>query len=210
MRISTIKTLTAALIGVGGVTAVVVGVNVGQYYFEGRQADGTYRFRSEQTTDGGTYRDANGVDQPLITRRTTLVAVGPDSPDGILDVERTRKDLAEIDRLRQQDIRELKGVFETEVNGYREHRGLNYSYTLPDGRTALVNEADPDDRDRKVVLTADQWKELRQLRDAGPGEDRGTEEKEVKGRTFIFHRQRFVLSDGTEVIWSKGTPKDDQ
>lgn len=204
------KLAVAALIGVGGITAVVVGVNVGQYYFEGKQADGTYRFRSEQTTDGGTYRDANGVEQPLITRRTTSVVVGPDSPDGTLDVERTRKDLAEIDRLRQQDIRELKGVVETEVNGDRERRILYYSYTLADGRTILRNDLDSDDRDRKTVLTTEQWKELGQLRDAGPGEDCGTEEKEVKGRTFTFQRQRFLLGDGTEVIWSKGTPKDNQ
>ena len=32
-------------------------------------------------------------------------------------------------------------------------------------------------------------------------------EKEVRGRMFSFKRQRFVLSDGTEVIKSVGRPK---
>ncbi len=210
MRHPISKLVVAALVGVGGITAVVVGVNVGQYYFEGRQADGTYRFRSEQTSDGGTYRDANGVEQTLITRRTTVVTVGPDSSDGTLDVERMRRDLAEIDRLRQQDIRELKAVDEMEVNGARERRTLYYRYTLASGRSMLRNEPDPDDRDYQRVLTADQWEEFQQLRKAGPGADSGTQEKEVRGRIFTFQRQRFVLRDGTEVIWSKGAPKGSQ
>jgi hypothetical protein len=210
MRHPISKLAVAALVGVGGITAVVVGVNVGQYYFEGREADGTYRFRSEQTLDGGSYRDANGVERTVMTRRTTSVAVGPDSPDGTLDVERTKRDLAEIDRLRQQDIRELKAVTETEVNGARERRTLYYRYTLAGGRSMLANEPDWDDRDYKRVLTTDQWQELRQLRDAGSGEDCGTQEKEVKGRMFTFQRQRFVLRDGTKIIWSKGVPKSSQ
>jgi len=196
----------AALIGVGGITVVVVGVNVGQYYFEGKQADGTYRFRSEQTSDGGTHRDANGVDQPLITRRTTLVAVGPDSLDGTLDVERTRKDLEEIDRLRQQDLRHLRAVIDTETGG-SFHRTLLYDYTLSNGRTFCVNEGDPDHKEGTHLTTA-QWDELNQLKRAGKGQDAGTQEEQVKGRLFSFQRQRFVLSDGTEVIWSQGTPKD--
>jgi hypothetical protein len=210
MRHPISKLAIAALIGVGGITAVVVGVNVGQYYFEGRQPDGTYRFRSDQTFDGGTYRDANGVEQPLITRKTTVVTVGPDSPDGTLDVERTKRDLAEIDRLCQQDIRDLKAVSEIEVNGTRERPVLYYSYTLADGRSILRNERDPDDRDYKEVLTADQWQEFHQLRRAGPGADLGTQEKEVKGRMFTFQRQRFVLRDGTQIIWSEGVPKSSQ
>lgn len=207
MRHPISKLAIAALIGVGGMTAAVVGVNIGQYYFEGRQPDGTYSFRSEQTFDGGTYRDANGVEQRLITQKTTVVTVGPDSPDGTLDVERTKRDLAEIDRLCQQDIRDLKAVGEIEVNGTRERPVLYYSYTLADGRSILRNERDPNDRDYKEVLTTDQWQEFHQLRRAGPGEDLGTQEKEVKGRVFTFQRQRFVLRDGTEVIWSKGVPK---
>jgi len=210
MRHPISKWAVAALIGVGGMIAAVVGVDVGQYYFEGRQADGTYRFRSDQTFDGGTYRDANGVEQTLITRKTTVVTVGPDSPDGTLDVEQMTRDLAEVDRLRQQDVRELKGVDEIEANRARERRTLYYCYTLASGRSMLRNEPDPDDRDYKEVLTADQWREFHQLRRAGPGEHLGTQEKELKGRMFTFKRQRFVLRDGTEVIWSNGVPQSSQ
>jgi len=208
MRHSMTKLALAALVCVGGITAAVVGVNIGQYYFEGREADGTYLFKSEQTFDGGTQRDANGVEQPVITRRTTVVTVGPDSPDGTLDVERTRKDLEEIDRLRQQDIRQLGWVIDTETS-HGSHRTLLYEYTLSNGRKCCMNDTDPDRRDGTRLTTA-QWNELNQLKRAGKGQDAGTEEKQVKGRPFSFQRQRFLLSDGTEIIRSEGKPKNDQ
>ena len=198
----------AALIGVGGITAVVVGVNVGQYYFEGRQADGTYQFHSEQTWVSGTVRDANGVEQPLITKRMTSVTVGPDSPDGTLHVEQTQKDLEEIDRLRQQDIRRLRAVIDTEAGG-GFYRSLLYEYTLSNGRTYCSSEGDPDQKDQTHLTTA-QKNELNQLTRTGKGQDAGTQDKQVKGRLFSFQRQRFVLSDGTEIIRSRGTPKDSQ
>jgi hypothetical protein len=208
MRRPISKLAVAALIGVGGITAVVVGVNVGQYYFEGKQADGTYQFRSEQAWVRGTVRDANGVEQPLITKRTTSVTVGPDSPDGTLNVEQTQKDLEEIDRLRQQDIRRLRAVFDTEAGGGL-YRILLYDYTLSNGRTLCMSENDPDHKSEMHLTTA-QRDELDQLTQAGKGQDAGTQEKQVRGHLFLFQRQRFVLSDGTEVIRSEGTPKDSQ
>lgn len=203
-----VKLAIAGLIGIGGMTAAVVGVNIGRYYFEGRQADGTYQFSSEQTWVSGTMRDANGVEQPIVTTRATSVTLGPDRPDGTLDVEQARKDLEEIDRLRQQDIRRLKAVFDTEAGG-GFYRSLLYEYALSNGRTYGSCEGDPDQQDGTHLTTA-QKGELNQLTQTGKGQDAGTEEKQVKGRLFLFQRQRFVLSDGTEVIWSKGTPKDSQ
>lgn len=208
MRHPISKLIVAALVGVGGITAVVVGVNVGQYYFEGRGEDGTYRFRSEQAWISGSVRDANGAEQPIITRRTTSVALGPDSPDGGLNVEQARKDLEEIDRLRQQDIRQLSGVIDTETKG-GSHRSFLYNYTLSNGRTFCVSEGESGRKDG-TQLTGAQWDELTQLRQAGKGQDAGTREEQVKGRLFLFQRQRFVLNDGTEVIWSKGVPKESQ
>jgi hypothetical protein len=202
------KLAVAALIGIGGITAVVVGVNVGQYYFAGKQADGTYRFRSEQAWVSGTVRDANGAEQPLITKRVTSVTVGPDSPDGTLNVEQTQKDLEEIDRLRRQDIRHLRAVIDTEAGG-GFYRSLLYEYTISNGRTYCSNEGDPDQKDETHLTTA-QIQELNQLTRTEKGQDAGTEEKQVKGRLFLFQRQRFVLSDGTEVIQARGTPKDTQ
>ncbi len=206
MRHSMTKLALAALVCLGGLTAAVVGVNIREYYFEGREADGTYLFKSEQTFDGGTQRDANGVEQRLITKHTTVVTVGPDSPDGTLDVERTRRDLEEIDRLRQQDIRELKWVIDTETS-QGSHRTLLYEYTLSDGRKWCRNDTDPDRRDGTRLTTA-QWNELHQLQDAGKGQEAGTREEQIKGHLFSFQRQRFVLSDGTEVIRSEGKLKD--
>jgi hypothetical protein len=52
-----------------------------------------------------------------------------------------------------------------------------------------------------------QLDEFRQLKKAGPGEDLGTYEETVEGRVFSFKREKYLLSDGTEIIWSVGTPK---
>jgi hypothetical protein len=71
--------------------------------------------------------------------------------------------------------------------------------------------------DDMPVYSQEQWKEFspqleesRRLREAGPGEDLGPHEETVEGRVFSFKRERYFLSDGTEVIWSYGTLKDDQ
>jgi len=60
------------------------------------------------------------------------------------------------------------------------------------------------------ILDKNQRQEWVQLKEACPGEDMGTYEQEVKGHLFVFKRQKFALSDGTELIWSYGTLKDDQ
>ncbi len=52
-----------------------------------------------------------------------------------------------------------------------------------------------------------QKEELINLVRADEYEKIGLEEKEFRGRIFSFERNRFVLSDGTEVIWSVGRQK---
>ena len=37
-----------------------------------------------------------------------------------------------------------------------------------------------------------------------------TFERVLQGRTFTFKKYEFTLSDGTQVAWSIGTPKDNQ
>ncbi|MBN2592272.1 MAG: hypothetical protein JXA81_02105, partial [Sedimentisphaerales bacterium] len=54
------------------------------------------------------------------------------------------------------------------------------------------------------------WEEWCQLKKAGHGEDLGTYEETMEGRVFSFKREKYFLSDGTEIIWSVGLPKDDQ
>ena len=39
---------------------------------------------------------------------------------------------------------------------------------------------------------------------------RADDAQKVEDFLFIFKRQKFTLSDGTELIWSYGTLKDDQ
>ena len=65
-------------------------------------------------------------------------------------------------------------------------------------------------------MIGDRQEELSQLlRERRRQEEDGqklatTEEKQVKGRIFSFKREKYILSDGTEVTYSVGRPKQDQ
>jgi hypothetical protein len=175
-----VAAVIAVVIGLGAIS--VVGVNIGRYYYYGKTDAGDHIFVSEDRQDVVTM-DANGV----------------------TDVEQTRTDLQEIASLRQQNKRELLRVEETTMAGTVEMRMHEYKYTLSDGRTEEMREGMKwgggfDDEKR--------WQEWRQLKEAGPGEDLGTYEETVEGRVFSFQRERYVLRDGTEIIWSVGLPKD--
>ena len=122
------------------------------------------------------------------------------------DAEQTRNDLREIATLRQQDKRQLIGVDELVANGDLDRRVFVYQYQLSDGRTKDLREGD----ELNFALNSKQRQEWVRRREAGSGEDLGTYEEKVKGLSFVFKRQKFVLSDGTEVTWSYGTLKDNQ
>lgn len=171
-----------ALICTGAVA--VVGVNVGQYFYMGKDDRGVHIFSSED------YKNVVTLDD-----------------DEVTDVEQTRKDLQEIEILRQQDKRQLIRVNELLVNGKLDTRVFVYQYQLSDGRTMDMGEGD----ELNWLLDKKQREEwLQRKKDVGSGEDFGVAEKEFKGRLFVFKRHRFVLSDGTEIIWSVGTVKDGQ
>jgi hypothetical protein len=116
------------------------------------------------------------------------------------------KDLQEWAALQKHGKGQLIGVDELTANGELDRRVFVYQYLLSDGRTMDMREGD----ELNFAINSEQRKEWVQLKDASSGEDFGTYEKEVQGRMFVFKRQRFVLSDGTELIWSYGTLKDDQ
>jgi hypothetical protein len=116
------------------------------------------------------------------------------------------KDLQEWAALRKQGKRQLVGVRELSAGGEVDMRVHAYRYQLSDGRTLDMNEG----AGGKWFLSAAQRQECTAARKAKSGQDLGTYEEEVLGRTFVFTRQRFVLSDGTELIWSSGNPKDNQ
>ena len=187
MRMSTKRITIVALvcIGVGAITAVAV--NVGRVYYWGKSADDTHHvfYSTDGQNDGFIQMDANGV----------------------TDVEQTRRDLEEMQNLSQQGKKELLRVEETAINGTVDMIMHEYRYTLSDGRTEDMREGMKygggfDDEKR--------WQEWRRLRDARPGEDLGTHEGTVEGRVLSFKRERYVLGDGTEIIWSVGTPKEGQ
>jgi hypothetical protein len=191
MRMSTTRIAIVALvlIGVGAITAV--GVNIGRIYYRGTTDDGTHHifYSKGPSGDGFTVMDANGV-----------------------TAEQAQTDLEEMQNLSQQGKRELLKVKETIIGAYRL-KTHEYRYRLSDGRTGEMGEP----ADDMPLYSQEQWKEFSpqlkefwRLRDAGPGEDLGTYEETVEGRVFSFKRERYVLSDGTEVIWSVGTPKDGQ
>ena len=54
-------------------------------------------------------------------------------------IEQKRKDLEEIDALRQRNARELFSVIDMEVNGNPSGRIFFYKYVLADGRTADIH-----------------------------------------------------------------------
>ena len=176
-----VAAVIAVVLGIGAIS--VVGVNIGRYYYLGQNEDGLHVFVSE---------DQQSVD--------TL------GPDEVTDIEQTRRDLEEIESLRQQDNRELLKVEETTTDGTLQMRVHVYKYELSDGRTIDNREG----AGGAFAVDKAQWEEYFQLRKAGQGEDLDTYEETVEGRVFSFKREKFILSDGTEIIYSVGTPKDKQ
>ncbi|MFB0554099.1 MAG: hypothetical protein ACETWQ_12400 [Phycisphaerae bacterium] len=180
-----VAAVLAVLIGVGAIA--VVGVNISKIYYYGKTDDGAHIFISDD----------------LETVVTT---------DEVTDVEQKVRDLEEIALLRQQDKRELLKVEEILRDGTIAWKVHEYKYELSDGRTSDMREGG----DGMPVYSQDQFKEFkpkleefRQLKKAGQGEDLGTYEQTIKGRVFSFKREKYSLSDGTEFIWSVGTPKKD-
>jgi hypothetical protein len=121
----------------------------------------------------------------------------------------TAQDFPEIGLLYQQGNAELVQVIESEANGQLDGRTLVQKRGWPDGRTTTLGEGDPNGRgqSRPAILTTAAWTEIGQLRQTGKGESLGTQEKQVKGRAFVFTRERYTLRNGTKVVLSVGEPK---
>lgn len=171
----------AVLICTSVVTASVVGVKIYKYHFVGRDPARGYLLLSED-------------DRTM----TNVPESWADNPEHAVKVKE------ELDLLKQQGAGELVSVIEKEVNGKFFSRYLQFKYVLADGREIKSGDYDPD---FKESLTEVQEDELISLLRTDEYVTIGFEEKEVRGRMFSFERNRFVLSDGTEVIWSVGRPK---
>jgi len=178
-----VAAVLAVVIAAGAIA--VVGVNISKIYYYGKNDEGSHIFHSEDWETVVTLDD-----------------------NQVTDVEQTRKDLEEIELLYQQNKRELLKVEITMTDGTLEMRVHVYKYELSDGRIIDMREGVP--VGAHALAGTAKWQEWRQLRKAGPGEDLGTYEEVVEDRVFSFKREKYFLSDGTEIIWSVGTPKDDQ
>lgn len=117
----------------------------------------------------------------------------------------TEQDLKEIDALRQQRLREVTRVMETEVNGQLD-RTLFCHYVLRDGREMDVGEADPDLQSSGPSLTLNQQDEMFRLKNLGRGQVLEPVQKEVFGKVFNLERFLITLADGTVVTYSEGEP----
>jgi hypothetical protein len=207
MRIPTARIAVAALIGAGVVTAAAVGVK--------------YRFVDKDPQRGYLVESEDGHSMMNITERHVS------SPaQAVATAE-------EIARLKQQSQRELVGVVEITVNGQLDSRLFRWKYSLSDGRTITMGERDPDAQGL-MTLTGERLTEAtRLLREAvqterGSGlfvttdegtfrvpdgeeaEETPTYEQDFQGRTFIFDKYTFTLSDGTEVAWASGRLAEDR
>ena len=78
------------------------------------------------------------------------------------------------------------------------------AYQLADGTAVTYAEGEP--KGEKVDLEAADWAELNKLRQAGAGEPLVEYTDEVNGQTLRFKPVKYVLSDGTEVVWASGQP----
>ncbi|MGE5297061.1 MAG: hypothetical protein ACM3VT_19735 [Solirubrobacterales bacterium] len=183
MRSFATRVAAIALICIGAGVVTAVAVTAAHYYYLGKDDTGHHRFDS---TDG----------QSMVTM--------DDAPG--MDPEQARRDIEEMKSLSEQGRRELVKVVRIDVNGELERKMLVYKYSLADGSTREIGEIPPGNTGRGT-LTGPQHTELMRLKDAGPGKDLGSYEEDILGRAFAFTRQQYTLSDGTEIIWSAGTPK---
>jgi hypothetical protein len=198
--------IVAALIGTGTAATAVVGVKIHQYHFEGRGADGRYHFRTEpEIVCRKTYQDANGVQEGFAVGGGGGVVISASDPNQTIDVEQAQRDLEEIDRLRQQDIRRLVGVVDTELNGRFYHRTFRYEYTLSDGRTKTIGEGGPEtDSVRSPAQIKKDHDEIDQLRQQNRRELVRVNHYLVGDEIHRFCSFRYVLADGREMTVGEG------
>lgn len=174
-----------ALLCTGIATAAVVGAKIYKWHFTEKDSERGYLLTSE---DGRTM--------------TNIPEEWADSPERAVEVK------GELDLLEQQEDRELVSVIEREVNGNLSSRSFIYKYVLSDGRE--IKSSDVIMKDAELKLTEAQEEEVMDLLKEMKYEELDSREEDVMGCTFVFKPSKFILSDGTEVIWTCGRPKDDQ
>jgi len=192
-----------------GALAAAVGVTVHRYYFEGQDTEGRYYFFAQEPEagsesfpeDASEARTAYATGQMGGSVVTIPVAGQTDS------VDQMQKDIDEIERLRQQNLRRLVSVLDTEVNGRFRYRSLSYEYTLSDRRTKTFREngSAPQDTPDQARIAKDNA-QIAQLRQQGRRELVGVDDMFVGGTVQRVCLYRYVLADGREKIVRESDP----
>ncbi len=177
----------AALICIAGVVGAFV---IARYHTVGQGSIGASQFVGED--------------------REPTHALNSSDTNSVMAVGQTAGNLRDMDAARQKDGTELVQVIESEVNGRLASRMLIPKRQLSSNQMKSLREGDPEIRVQKLLVTlpAAARTEMSQLRRAGKGENLGTQERQMKGRVFLFKRERYTLHDGTTVTLSVGEPKD--
>jgi hypothetical protein len=191
--------------------ATELGLQVHRYFFEGRARDGAYIFTTTdpETTYGGTNHHANGT--PLRLSNMWMTGIRTDSGKELdaAGIEQQRKDLEEIDALRQRNARELLGVTDSAVNGKVQPRVYTFQYVRADGRKETINEGAPGPlQDPSPAQRERAGEEIAELRQRGQREVTTVWTTEFEGhvveRTLAC---RYTLSDGREETIGEGDPE---
>jgi hypothetical protein len=175
--------LLLGLLGAGAVATEVI-IQVHHCYFEGRVKDGPNIF---------TIRSENvGTDDK------TMLMTGIEGDLDAAGIEQQRKDLEEVDALRQRNARELFRVTDTEVKGNPPVRMFLYKYVLADGRPWISNGSELEFVDQQQIAD---------LRQRGQREILKVSEVEFGGQRARTLTCRYVLSSGRAVTSAETDPE---
>ena len=183
----------ALLLGLLGAAALATEtiIQVHHYYFYGRAKDAFYYFSTTPKNAGTSQVDS----------------IGMFVPGGLDDagIAQKRKDLEEMDALRQRNARELFRVIDTEVNGKPSDRLFYYKYVLADGRTEISPEVG-DNPASPAQMEADR-QQIADLRQRGQREISSIIEVEVGGQSRRSLCCRYLLSDGRRLTMYEPDPE---
>ena len=157
----------------------------------------------------GTNHPANGTPLRISNMRMTGIRTDSSKELNAAGIEQQRKDLEEIDALRQRNARELLSVTDTAVNGKVQPRAYTFQYVRTDGRKEVTCEPVPGPlQDPSPAQRERAGEEIAELRQRGEREVSHVWATEFEGhvvqRTLAC---RYTLSDGREETIGEDDPE---